>query len=266
MQPGDHGPQATSLSTAGARHWDRGTPRRCAALLAYALAVGGCTGGSDEPPPSSVAFPTPPSRPATSATTSTSQVIVGSGTPASQVREVGSFTGVVLDLPADVEVRVGQPPSVTLRADDNILGAITTDVANGALVIGTTASFSTESEITVEVLTPSLERVEVRGSGSVRASDVSSPVLEASIRGSGSVQASGTVERLVVTSAGSGSAALFELSAEEADVTVDGSGNVEVTVSRSLRAAVRGSGTVVYDGDPSEVVTDIDGSGAIPPR
>lgn len=193
-------------------------------------------------------------------------MIVGSGTTATEVRETPAFTGVVLELPAEVTVQVGGAPAVSLRADDNLLPTITTDVVEGALVIRANASFSTESAIAVDVVTPSLGRVEVQGSGSVVVTDMAGPALDLSVRGSGSIEASGSVDRLTVTSAGSGAVELFELSAEEADVNVDGSANVNVTVSRSLRAKVTGSGTVVFGGDPSEVVTDIDGSGAVPPR
>lgn len=193
-------------------------------------------------------------------------MIVGSGVPASEDRQVGAFTGVVLQLPATVDVRVGEEPSVTLSADDNLLGAITTDVVDDALVIRSATPFSTESEIAVEVTTPSLAAVEVRGSGSIEATGVSGPVLEVSVQGSGSVTASGSVERLTVNSAGSGRVDLFGLSAEEADVDVNGSSDVDVTVTRSLRAQVNGSGTVEYGGNPSEVIDEVNGSGAVPPR
>ena len=179
---------------------------------------------------------------------------------------MAEFTGVVLDLPAKVEVRLGPSPSARVEADDNLVGAITTDVVDGSLVVDTTTTFSTESEITVAVVTPALDRVEVRGSGSIEAFDVTGESLDASIRGSGSISASGSVERVTVMSSGSGSARLFDLSAAEADVTVEGSGAVEVTVSRSLRAVVTGSGTVTFGGDPTEVITDVNGSGSIPAR
>ncbi len=235
-------------------------------MLACVLLVAGCDDGQEEPEPSSLSSTTQRTPRSTSSTTPPPPVIVGSGSVASETRQVGGFTAVALDLPASVDVVIGDAPAVTLRADDNLLGAITTDVVDGELTIGSTTPFSTESEIAVEVVTPSLDRVEVRGSGSVQATGVSGPSFDVSVRGSGSVKASGSVESLDVTSAGSGTVELFELDAEEADVNVNGSGDVEVTVSRSLRAKVTGSGTVVYDGDPSEVVTDVDGSGSIPPR
>ena len=235
-------------------------------VLACAPVLGACSGDPDPDPRPEVSSTTRRSVPRSTSATTAPAVIVGSGQSATEDRDLGAFTGLVLDLPADVEVRVGATSSLTLEADDNLLGAITTEIVDGSLVLGTTASFSTESGITVAVGTPSLDRVEVRGSGSVEATDVTGPDLEASIRGSGSIRASGAVQRLRVTSSGSGSARLFDLSAEEADVAVDGSGAVEVTVSRSLRAVVTGSGTVVYGGNPSEVTTDVNGSGSIPPR
>jgi hypothetical protein len=48
---------------------------------------------------------------------------------------VGSFNGVALNVPGNVELRIGNTDSVTIEADDNILPLIDTAVENGTLRI-----------------------------------------------------------------------------------------------------------------------------------
>ena len=61
--------------------------------------------------------------------------VKGSGTLASEVRQVAEFTEVELAGSADVEVTVGGEQKVVVEADDNILPLVETNVVNGRLVI-----------------------------------------------------------------------------------------------------------------------------------
>jgi hypothetical protein len=44
---------------------------------------------------------------------------------------------------------------------------------------------------------------------------------------------------------------------------VSGSGLIQVTATTSLDAAVPGSGTIIYSGNPPQVTTSVTGSGAV---
>jgi hypothetical protein len=52
----------------------------------------------------------------------------GSGVPATQTREVASFSSVELAGGNNVVIRVGEKQSVVGKADDNLLNRVTTDV------------------------------------------------------------------------------------------------------------------------------------------
>ena len=83
------------------------------------------------------------------------------------------------------------------------------------------------------------------------------------LAGSGVLRASGTATRLDVTLSGSGDAQLEQLAARDVHAVVTGSGRILVTTTKSLDAAVPGSGVIVYSGNPAHVTTNVTGSGAV---
>ena len=85
--------------------------------------------------------------------------IGGSGVPATETRDVSPFGSVELAGSNNVVIRVGVQQSVVVRADANLLDRVTTEVQSGKLVIAnTSASFSSNSPMSVEVNVPTSTR------------------------------------------------------------------------------------------------------------
>jgi hypothetical protein len=195
---------------------------------------------------------------------SSSSGVQGSGVAATQTRELASFSAVELAGSNVVTIRVGEKQSVVVRADDNLLDRVTTEVQSGNLVIGNTVgSFTTESPMSVEITIPSLDALTLTGSGVVAATGIETPSLTVTLSGSGALRASGTATQLDVTLGGSGDAQLEQLIASDARAVVSGSGRIVVTATQSLDASVPGIGSIVYSGNPKEVATSITGTGSI---
>ena len=88
---------------------------------------------------------------------STSPRATGSGIEATQVRSLPPFSALDLTGANNVTVHVGATQSVTVHADDNLIGRITTRVQSGSLLIGNTpGNFSTRAPTIVAVTVPSL--------------------------------------------------------------------------------------------------------------
>jgi hypothetical protein len=187
----------------------------------------------------------------------------GSGVPAEQARSVPAFRGVELAGSNIVTVRVGRRRSVVVSGDDNLLSKVRTTVQGRRLVIATVGSFSTHTPMRVAVATPSLNALELSGSGVVTVEGVSAKALAVRLPGSGVLRASGNAGRLDVTLSGSGLAALGGLVARDARAVVSGSGRIDVTATRSLHASVPGTGAIFYGGAPAHVTTKVNGTGAI---
>jgi hypothetical protein len=190
----------------------------------------------------------------------------GSGAAATQTRTVAGFSGLDLAAGNNVTIIVGRPQSVIVHADSNQINHVTTQVVAGTLVIGNTGSFTARGPMSVAVSVPSLTALSLSGSGQISATGIRTPQLTVTISGSGLVSASGTATRLDATINGNGTARLSQLTARDVHAVISGSGLIQVTATASLDAAVPGSGTIIYSGNPAQVTTSVTGSGTVTRR
>jgi len=196
-----------------------------------------------------------------SSTTSTTE---GSGVPATQIRDVAAFNSVELAGSNNVLIRVGEKQSVVVKADDNLLDRVTTEVQSGKLVIANTpGSWTTKSPMSVEVNVPTLDALTLAGSGNIVANGIETESLKVTLPGSGTLTGGGTATRLDVMVSGSGTVQFTRLVANDVRAAVSGSGAVFVTATKSLDASVSGSGAIIYVGNPQDVAKSVTGTGAI---
>ncbi|MGZ4405579.1 MAG: head GIN domain-containing protein [Gaiellaceae bacterium] len=191
----------------------------------------------------------------------------GSGVAATQTRGVAAFNSVELAGGNNVVIRVGERQSVVVKADDNLLNRVTTDVKSGALLIGNTpGSFTARSPMSVEVNVRSLNALALTGSGNIMVSGIKTQSLTVTLSGSGNLFGSGTATSLHITVSGFGNARFTQLDANNVHAVVSGSGTIFVTATKSLDASVPGSGTIIYAGNPQDVTKSVTGSGTITGR
>jgi Putative auto-transporter adhesin, head GIN domain len=188
----------------------------------------------------------------------------GSGVPATQTRHLSAFRNVELAGGNNVVIRVGEKQSVVVKADDNLLGRVTTTIESGKLVIGNTpGSLTTKGPMSVVVTVPTLSELTLAGGGNIVASGIKASHLTVTLSGGGNVTGSGTARSLGITLSGSGNAWFTRLPASNVHAVLSGSGTIHVTATKSLDASVPGSGTIVYSGHPLDVTRSVTGSGAI---
>jgi len=189
--------------------------------------------------------------------------VKGSGISKTETRTVEAFHAVTLNGSAEVTITVGPQQSVTITADDNVLPIIETDVHGGDLVIGNRESYDTKVGVKVAIVTPTLSAFELNGSGDVTIVGLSGQSFSAKIRGSGDISADGSVDALSASIAGSGDLKLSELKAKKVDVSIAGSGGATVNAEESISASISGSGDIRYKGSPSNVQSNVAGSGSV---
>lgn len=192
----------------------------------------------------------------------------GSGVEASETRDLDAFSRISLTGEADVVVTIGEPQTVTVRGDDNLLADVETGIDDGTLEISDPSSVDLEPRagLTVEITVPQLQDVEVSGSGNVSAEGVRGDLFRSEVSGSGSVEASGTVDRAEAEVSGAGNILFAELVARDAVAEVSGAGTIEVHATEFLDASVSGAGDITYTGDPEQVERDVSGAGDIHPE
>lgn len=215
-----------------------------------------------------------------------STVILGSGATAEESRSVSGFNGISLVGIGDVHIRQGGTTSLHVRAEDNLLDYLETEVRGGTLVIQTKVGYDLRPtrEIEYDVVVPDLQRVELSGAGGVQGSsmagsrlvlvrsgvgrldfsDLDVTALEASLSGVGSVRLDGRAQRQSIVLGGLGDYEAGALHSAEADVTITSGGSATVRVSDKLDARIDGSGSVYYIGSPV-VTRSGSGSGSVAP-
>lgn len=202
-----------------------------------------------------------------------------------QIREVSGFTAVSLNIPAAVTLTQGNF-SFDINCSPGLLGKIKTEVHGNELEINFENWQHThiDEPISIHISMPSVEGLEVNGSGSISAQssftgdnmrleingsgkmnipNFSCNNLKAEINGSGSISnLSGTASTAKFEINGSGHIDAENLIAKSVDAAVTGSGNMRLNVSDLLNADITGSGDIRYKGTPKKNV-DITGSGSV---
>lgn len=204
--------------------------------------------------------------------------IEGEGAVQEKEFELSVFDGIELDVPGKVEIKQG-PQNVLVRAYDNYWEPLELSVRRGVLVIGSQGCFSDKIEAVITI--PSIEYLEINGSGEIFSDNLSAEELELGINGSGDIDINAAVRELDVNINGSGNVKLkgntqemgldingsgnlnaFEMEVLRADVEISGSGDAKVNVFNELNVSIVGSGDVRYKGQPN-IKSNITGSGDV---
>lgn len=214
------------------------------------------------------------------------ETVKGTGRTVDENRNLSKFNGVDLKMDATLKFVKDTAYFCIVSAQDNVLDVLETEVRAGTLKVGVEPGvwLRRHSPITIEVHTPSIENIEISGSGNFNSeSELTANTVDLRISGSGKVDIKSVkVSKLNVEISGSGSVNIDEGSADDVylsvsgsgkieardvlmdycDVNISGSGSAYVNVIKKLYASISGSGNVYYKGTPV-VETHVSGSGKI---
>ncbi len=193
------------------------------------------------------------------------------------------FHGFDLSLSGDVEIRTGAAFKVEVSCEESVMPYVETKVTDGILKvyfnrdvydvdhmkIVVTAPFwdnfdvSGSGDIVIpDTIVGNTLRMDVSGSGSIRATEALFDHAHLSVSGSGDLKLAGSAETLDADISGSGAIKCFDFVVNTAKIEVSGSGDAQVNVLESLDASISGSGTITYKGNP-DVNARVSGSGNI---
>lgn len=215
----------------------------------------------------------------------TREWINGNGNIRTEKRNTGNFSSVLASGSIDVEIKSGQTYSVSVEDDDNVLPYIVTEVDGEKLNIHYKEGTSIQNDhVKVYVTAPSIDKLDISGSGNITSMDtiknqqeiklnvsgsgdikaiVDAPSVRASINGSGNISLSGRTRDFSCSSSGSGDLDCGSLQSENTKVEILGSGNAHVFASVHLSASTLGSGDIFYRGNPSNPEIHASGSGSV---
>jgi len=207
--------------------------------------------------------------------------VQGSGVEATQEHaSLQPFKALSLSGIGVYTVSKGELSAVSVTGDDNIIPLINVEVREGQLHIGLKGSAQPKLGVHVNIVTPSLEAVEVSGlvklksshgelslievSGlaSLEAQDLKGERLDVALSGAGEVTLIGEVKEMSVDSSGASVIDATALRATRGEVKLSGAGLIKVNASEALKVQLSGLGKVEYLGQP-ELEEEVSGLGSI---
>ena len=211
----------------------------------------------------------------------------GSGQLTTQTRDVSGFTSIQIDGAGELIIMQGNAESLEIRAEDNIINELTSDVRDNTLVLGYRDNFLRNTIIPTERITYTLTvidlsevtingaadmeidaletealAVNINGAGQVSIDQLMADNLSVRISGTTSMEVAGQVTEQSITIDGAGNYEAGDLATNSTSVDINGLGNATVWATTSLDVSIDGGGNLRYYGSPN-LTQDINGVGDI---
>ena len=189
--------------------------------------------------------------------------IRGNGRVKEEKRTIEDFQRIEAGGAFTIKVNVGQPTSLKITAEDNLLGYIKTNIKGNTLKIDTRRNISPRKKILIEITTPELDFINASGANNITVIGIKGSEFDASLSGAGNISLAGEVEKFKAELSGAGNINAKDLKATDVRVSVSGAASADVYAKESLEASVSGVGSVDYYGNPAETKTNVSGVGSI---
>jgi hypothetical protein len=210
--------------------------------------------------------------------------LIGSGRRVTESRDAMAFSTLEVHSAIVVTATKG-PPSLTIEADDNVIGLVRTEVTTDRLVIRLPDGmvlFPSSKPIEVRLSNERFEgvsasgasrvrfpatrtntlRLEASGASALEASDVDADAVLVDLSGASRLVASGRATSMTLTLSGSSSASTRELPVDRLTLEVHGASNASATAS-TVQGALSGSSHVELRGALTRVDVATSGSSTL---
>lgn len=213
----------------------------------------------------------------------------GSGNIIEETRTASGFDSISIDYPATVTITQGNTESLKVKADDDVLPGLKTEVKSGELRIYykrdgdkrinptetvkiaitvkdvKSVQFSSAGELIMDGIDTDSLDIALSGAGNIELNDLTAKSLDVNLSGAGSMTASGTADDLSLNISGFGDFTGKKLESRTATINISGAGSAAVRVENDLDATISGAGSVDYYGSPDNVTKHINGVGSVSP-
>ena len=107
--------------------------------------------------------------------------VVGSGKIETETRKLAAFDEIEFRVPGDFDVAIGNPSPLRIKADDNILPLIKTEVRDGRLIVSAEKSFKVKHGAKFSLTVADLSVVKVKGAGDMNVHGLDNKKLSVSV-------------------------------------------------------------------------------------
>ena len=193
-------------------------------------------------------------------------VIEGNNEPAEEIRQLPDFNEVTSSGSFNIYYTQGDSTGVKIEAESNLIPYIETAVFDGRLDIRFASHVNVQINqvIDIYVTNPSVNKIQLSGSGKIVADSVSVNSLELDVSGSGNIQSHFYGKNFQSSISGSG---LMNIIADcdtvEANISGSGRINLEAYKCSLSEITISGSGKAELTGSSDKAIFSIIGSGKI---
>lgn len=163
-------------------------------------------------------------------------------------------------VPGDIHYKVGEGDEIIVRGPANLLDHIA--IKNDSIRLACRGS-QRGGNLDVTLPGRSFRKIHLAGSSDLIGENLNQETLDIDIAGKGSLRATGSVAHVEVNIAGSGDAYLRDVAMKSLKLNVAGSGNAEAAPTDTVKVNVVGSGNLTLFSNPTDIKTNIVGSGRV---
>jgi hypothetical protein len=179
-----------------------------------------------------------------------------------EVRATGDFHGISISTVIEVEVTIGKTTRVELEAPAAWLPKIDTTVKDGVLEIATPKVKDKLPKLKARITTPEFRSIAVSGVATVSADDLKGKRFDVSVSGVATLALAGAVDALRIQVSGSGELRAKDLVSRTAAVSITGTGELAVHATETADVSITGVGNIAIYGKPA-VRKRVTGAGTI---
>jgi hypothetical protein len=201
----------------------------------------------------------------------------------SEVRNVGSFSGIKAAEGIDVYLRKGDKEGVKVEVTGTRLSNVITEISGSYLKIHMREGNYRNNDVNVYVTYVNLEKLSCSSAASVFSEEViRTDELEMSVSSAGSIdikldagevevdasssgeaELQGKVRFLSIDVSSAGEVDAYDLEAEKVSVNASSAGTAKVNALKELEAEASSAGSIRYRGNPARSITNASSGGSV---
>ncbi len=174
--------------------------------------------------------------------------IGGNGVLKTETIQIDQFNHVTLEGTGTAHISKSNSPFLEVTANENILSLLKISVEEGNLKIRTEED--AQSSVLLRIGSPDLQGITLVGNSTIEVPDITGESFSISITDHGTAEVSGKINKLAVEIKGNGSVRATNLVARHAEIEITGKGDIQVHATDSLLVNCSGRGNVRYTGQP----------------
>lgn len=188
--------------------------------------------------------------------------LVGSGVAITEDRVLDSFTKIDVSGALKVDAKIGEPSSVTVTGDDNVVALISSKVTDGTLHLHLehNGRVQEKTPLLITVVGEIIGKVDVSGACHVTINGVTGSDLDIGISGASELKLDGQCDQLQAEVSGASTLKASRLESTRAIVDVSGASTATVNASESIIGSASGASSIRYSGNPDKANVNTSGA------